>query len=221
MEAITEASWNEALGSYFSRPEFQQLKAYIDSEYAQHTIYPPKEDIFATFSATSLENVKVVIIGQDPYHNEGQAHGLAFSVPKGVTPPPSLKNIYKELHSDLGIKKDMTNGDLSSWARQGVLLLNAVLTVQAHKAASHANRGWEAFTDYVIQYISQNTKNYVFILWGSYAQKKGKDIDRTQHLVLESPHPSPLSAYRGFFGSNVFSQTNDYLQQHGKDPIQW
>jgi len=183
-------------------------------------IFPPGNLIFNALNSTPLDSVKVVILGQDPYHGPGQAHGLSFSVPRGVPIPPSLQNIYKELQSDLGLEPP-THGDLGSWARQGVLLLNAVLTVEAYKAGSHQGQGWEQFTDRVVSVINENKDGVVFMLWGSYAQKKGAVIDRNRHLVLTAPHPSPLSAYRGFLGCRHFSWCNEYLQGQGKKPIDW
>jgi uracil-DNA glycosylase len=191
------------------------------SERITKTIYPEQKDIFNAFNATSFGKTNVVIIGQDPYHNPDQAHGLCFSVPDNITPPPSLKNIYKEILFDCGIEKDVTNGDLTNWAEQGVLLLNSVLTVEKNIPGSHAKKGWEEFTSEVIKKISEGRNHVVFFLWGNYAKQKGAAIDRSRHLVLESPHPSPFSAYTGFFGSRHFSQTNDYLKRHGKTSIQW
>lgn len=221
MEFKVENGWKKLLESYTSQKSFTDVIDFAKQEYQYKSIFPPSDLIFNAFKQTSLETLKVVIVGQDPYHNPGQAHGLSFSVPKGVTPPPSLKNIYKEIQDDLGVTKDMTDGNLHSWAQQGVLLLNSVLSVEENKPGSHSNRGWEDFTDYVIERISQEKEHCVFILWGAYAQKKGKHINRDRHLVLESPHPSPLSAYRGFLGSKVFSKTNEYLSRHGKETIQW
>ena len=184
------------------------------------TIYPEAKNIFNAFNLCPLQNVKVVIIGQDPYHEPGQAHGLCFSVQAGVALPPSLVNIYKEIEQDIG-HKSITNGDLTAWAKQGVLLLNSTLTVIAHRAASHAGHGWETFTNAVIKAVAENQKNVVYMLWGSYAQEKAKVVDATQNLILKSAHPSPLSAYRGFFGCRHFSQANEYLIKHGKQPIDW
>ena len=184
------------------------------------TIYPAAKNIFNAFNLCPLSKVKVVIIGQDPYHEPGQAHGLCFSVESGVDLPPSLINIYKEIESDIG-HKSITNGDLTAWANQGVLLLNSTLTVRAHAAASHAGHGWETFTDAVIRAVAQNRKNVVYMLWGSFAQKKAEMVDKNENLVLCSAHPSPLSAYRGFFGNHHFSRANEYLTQHGKTPIDW
>tara|TARA_R110002072_G_scaffold142207_3_gene287595 strand:- start:491 stop:1210 length:720 start_codon:yes stop_codon:yes gene_type:complete len=216
-----EESWKALLSPEFSKDYMQQLKSYLKAELASgHHIFPPGPDYFAALDHTPVDKVKVVILGQDPYHGPGQAHGLCFSVRPGVAPPPSLVNIYKELESDLGIPRP-DHGCLLSWADQGVLLLNSVLTVRAQNAGSHQGQGWETFTDHIISELNQKHDNLVFILWGSYAQKKGAKIDRNRHLVLQSPHPSPLSSYRGFFGSQPFSKTNQYLQAHGKSPIDW
>ena len=220
MDVKIENSWKQALAAEFVKPYFEQLWVFVRSEYHRTTVYPPGKEIFAAFDATPFDQVKVVIIGQDPYHGVGQANGLCFSVRDGVELPPSLLNIYKELHDDLGVPIPVS-GDLSRWARQGVLLLNSTLTVRAHEAASHQGRGWEQFTDEVIMRLACDREHLVFILWGAYAIKKGAFIDRNRHLVITSPHPSPLSAYRGFFGSRPFSQTNNYLVQHGIEPIKW
>ena len=220
MDVKIENSWKQALAAEFVKPYFEQLTQFVRSEYHRTTVYPPGKEIFAAFDATPFDQVKVVIIGQDPYHGVGQANGLCFSVRAGVELPPSLLNIYKELHDDLGVPIPVS-GDLSRWARQGVLLLNSTLTVRAHEAASHQGRGWEQFTDEVIMRLACDREHLVFILWGAYAIKKGAFIDRNRHLVITSPHPSPLSAYRGFFGSRPFSQTNNYLVQHGIEPIKW
>ncbi|MGN0205728.1 MAG: uracil-DNA glycosylase [Muribaculaceae bacterium] len=220
MDVKIENSWKQALAAEFVKPYFEQLTQFVRSEYRRTTVFPPGKEIFAAFDATPFDQVKVVIIGQDPYHGVGQANGLCFSVRDGVELPPSLLNIYKELHDDLGVPIP-ASGDLSRWARQGVLLLNSTLTVRAHEAASHQGRGWEQFTDEVIMRLACDRKHLVFILWGAYAIKKGAFIDRNRHLVITSPHPSPLSAYRGFFGSRPFSQTNNYLVQHGIEPISW
>ncbi len=211
--------WKEKLATEFEKPYFQKLLTFIEEEQKKQTIYPHKSLIFNAFKKCSFDNVKVIIIGQDPYHGKGQANGLCFSTNEGMKIPPSLKNIFKEIQTDLG--KDIpTTGNLERWAEQGVLLLNAILTVRANEAASHRNKGWEQFTDAVIRLISEEKKNVVFLLWGKYAQEKGKIIDNTQHLILKSAHPSPLSA-KQFFGHKHFSQTNDYLQQWGKVPIEW
>ncbi|MBL4837199.1 MAG: uracil-DNA glycosylase [Kordiimonadaceae bacterium] len=216
-----EASWGLALAPEFTKDYMQQLKAFLHGELAVgKTIFPKNSEYFAALNRTPVDEVKVVILGQDPYHGPGQAHGLCFSVQPGVPAPPSLVNIYKEMEDDLGIVR-AHHGCLHAWADQGVLLLNAVLTVEAHNAASHQGRGWEAFTDAIIAELNEKHENLVFILWGGYAQKKGAKIDGTKHLVLKSPHPSPLSSYRGFFGSKPFSQTNAYLEAKGKAPIVW
>ena len=204
----------------FDQSYFEQLTRFVHQEYATHTVYPPGKQIFAAFDSCPFEQVKVVILGQDPYHEPRQAHGLCFSVNDGIPFPPSLQNIFKEIESDLGIPVP-ASGDLTRWAQQGVLLLNATLTVRAHQAASHQGKGWETFTDAVIHKLSEEREHLVFILWGSYAQRKGEFIDSRRHLVLKSPHPSPLSAHRGFFGNHHFSQANRYLASHGITPIQW
>lgn len=220
MNVRIEKSWKKHLQTEFDKPYFDELVRFVRNEYATHTVYPPGKQMFAAFDACPFDNVKVVILGQDPYHEPGQAHGLCFSVNEGVQFPPSLQNIFKEIESDLG-KPVPSNGNLLRWARQGVLLLNATLTVRAHQAGSHQNRGWEAFTDAVIHHLAEEREHIVFILWGAYAQRKGAFIDRTRHLVLQSPHPSPLSAHRGFFGNHHFSQANQYLTAHGIEPIDW
>ena len=216
-----EPSWAEQLASYFDTAKFKSLSEFIRSEYLSKTVYPKPENIFKAFWLTPFSEVKVVILGQDPYHGAGQAHGLCFSVANGIKPPPSLVNIYKELEADLGVKKDFTSGNLEDWARQGVFLLNAILTVIASTPASHQKLGWEDFTDEVIKTISQRKEHVVFILWGNYARAKRVLIDQTKHLVIEAPHPSPFSAYSGFFGSKPFSQVNNYLKQQGKSEINW
>ena len=214
-------SWLTHLQAEFDQPYMQQLAIFLRAEKAAgKTIYPAGENIFNAFNTTHLNQVKVVILGQDPYHGPNQAHGLSFSVPKGVRIPPSLVNIYKELATDIGITMPQ-HGNLEKWAKQGVLLLNSVLTVEQAQAASHQKRGWERFTDAVIKLINQEGKQVVFLLWGSYAQKKGQEIDRNKHLVLTAPHPSPLSAHRGFLGCQHFSKANQYLQLHDKSPIDW
>ncbi len=218
-----EPQWKSKLSAEFVKPYMQKLRAFLIQEKGlQKKIYPKGSDIFNAFALTPFDQVKVVILGQDPYHQPHQAHGLSFSVPKGVAIPPSLRNIYKEIHSDLGLHfTDIDHGCLESWAKQGVLLLNAVLTVEDSKAAAHQGRGWEIFTDKVIEVLNQEKEHLVFILWGAYAQKKGQFIDRQKHRVIESPHPSPLSAHRGFLGSRPFSQTNEYLREHGISEINW
>lgn len=220
MEVTIEESWKRVLGSEFEKEYFKTLRDFIHSEYRNKTIYPPAKQIFNAFDSCPFESVKVVILGQDPYHEPSQAHGLSFSVLPPCPPPPSLVNIYKEIRSDVG---DLVsaNGDLTAWSRQGVLLLNATLTVEAHKAGSHQNKGWETFTDSAIKALAENREHLVFMLWGSYAQRKGAFIDRSRHLVLQAPHPSPLSAYRGFFGCKHFSSANAYLISQGLSPIVW
>lgn len=220
MNVKIEESWKNALGAEFEKPYFQMLAEYVKDEYKTQTVFPPPKLIFNAFDHCSFDNVRVVILGQDPYHGVGQAHGLSFSVPDGVTPPPSLKNIYKELAADIG-GEIPTGGNLEHWADQGVLLLNATLTVRAGQAGSHQKKGWENFTDRVIQAISDSKEHVVFLLWGRYAQQKGARIDRSKHLVLEAAHPSPFSAHSGFFGCKHFSKTNAYLEEHGRKPIDW
>lgn len=215
-----EPSWKTKLETEFAQPYFDQLAEFVREEYARTRIYPPGGKIFAAFDTCPFEAVKVVILGQDPYHGPRQANGLAFSVSEAVPIPPSLRNIYKELQDDLGVPPP-ADGDLERWARQGVLLLNATLTVRRGAAGSHQGKGWEQFTDAVIRILSEQREHLVFILWGAYAQRKGAVIDRSKHLVIESPHPSPLSANRGFFGSRPFSRANAYLQQWGGKPIEW
>ena len=216
-----DASWQALIGEEFDKPYMQILRDFLKQEKAKgKTIFPPSPLIFNAFNHTPFDKVRVVIIGQDPYHGPDQAHGLSFSVPPGVPPPPSLMNIFKEIESDLGIKMGR-KGDLTPWADQGVLLLNATLTVEMSNAGSHQNKGWEAFTDAAIAALNQHREGLVFVLWGSYAQRKGEMIDAKRHLVLKSPHPSPLSAHRGFFGNHQFSRINNYLQQRGEIPINW
>lgn len=212
-------SWREFLDSEFSKPYFKELSTFLKSEYELKTIFPPKPYVFSAFK-TNLNDVKVVILGQDPYHTPGAAHGLAFSVPDSAPIPPSLVNIYKEIDNDVGSHANRT-GCLKSWQDQGVLLLNNVLTVEAHKAGSHRGKGWETFTEATIKYLSATRPNLVFILWGRDARSKKSLIDSSKHLVLESPHPSPLSAYAGFFGNHHFSRTNDFLKKHGMKEIAW
>ncbi len=215
-------TWTEALGEEKQQPYFQHILDTVRAERESgQVIYPPATDVFNAFKATEFNQVKVVILGQDPYHGAGQAHGLAFSVQQGVRIPPSLQNIYKELSTDIAGFQIPKHGNLQHWAEQGVLLLNTVLTVREGQAHSHAALGWETFTDKVIRQLADHREHLVFILWGSHAQKKGAFIDRNRHLVLTAVHPSPLSAARGFFGSKPFSQTNHYLQQHGLSPIDW
>jgi len=213
-----EPEWQKHLQQEWDKPYFKSLQSFIKQD--SSPIYPSELNYFAALNMTSLKNVKVVILGQDPYHGEGQAHGLSFSVPEGVKTPPSLKNIYKELSADLEVSQPKS-GCLSGWAKQGVLLLNATLTVRAGQAGSHQKKGWEEFTDKIIQILNEKKKGLVFMLWGSYAQKKGRKIDESKHLVLKSVHPSPLSAYRGFLGCKHFSKANKYLTQQQKKPINW
>lgn len=220
MNVQIEEGWKKALAPEFEKDYFVRLTDFVRQEYQQTTVYPPGRLIFNAFNLCPFDKVKVVIIGQDPYHGPGQAHGLCFSVNDGVALPPSLQNIFKEIHDDLGMPIP-ASGNLTRWAEQGVLLLNATLTVRAHQAGSHQRRGWEEFTDAAIRVLAEQKEHLVFILWGSYAQKKGAFIDRNKHLVLTSVHPSPLSAYNGFFGNKHFSRTNEYLVSHGETPINW
>lgn len=220
MQVKIDPSWGEKLQSEFDAPYFSQLTQFVRKEYATGPCYPPGNQIFNAFNLCPFDKVKVVILGQDPYHEEGQAEGLCFSVADGVQWPPSLQNIFKEIEGDLHRSAPAT-GSLRRWAEQGVLLLNSTLTVRAHQAASHAGQGWETFTDAVVRLLSDERENLVFLLWGSYAQHKGAIVDRQRHLVLTSAHPSPLSAYRGFFGNHHFSLCNDYLIQHNITPINW
>jgi uracil-DNA glycosylase len=220
MEVRISPTWKEQLQQEFDKPYFQQLIAFVKSEYEKHIVFPPGKLIFNAFDLCPFPEIKVVIIGQDPYHGPGQAHGLCFSVPDGIPIPPSLRNIYKEIENDLGIAAP-ASGNLVRWAQQGVFLLNATLTVRAHQAGSHQKKGWEIFTDAVIQRIADQKEHVVFLLWGAYAQNKTALIDQSKHLILKSVHPSPLSASRGFFGNHQFSQTNSYLKEHGLEPIQW
>ena len=220
MNVKIEPSWASRLQSEFDAPYFAELTNFVRTEYSHGTCYPPGRAIFAAFDLCPFERVKVVILGQDPYHEPGQAEGLCFSVPVGIPYPPSLQNIFKEIEADLG-RPTPADGSLRRWAEQGVLLLNATLTVRAHQAASHAGHGWERFTDAVVKHLSDEGENLVFMLWGGYAQNKGKVIDPSRHLVLTSAHPSPLSAYRGFFGNHHFTLCNAYLIAHGKQPIVW
>ena len=220
MDVRIETSWKQRLAAEFEKDYFIKLTEFVRSEYMRTTIYPPAKLIFNAFDHCPFDKVKVVIIGQDPYHGPGQAHGLCFSVNEGVPNPPSLQNIFKEIQSDLGTPIP-PHGDLTRWANQGVLLLNATLTVQAHQAGSHQRRGWETFTDAAIRILAEEREHIVFILWGAYVQKKGAFIDRNKHLVLTSAHPSPLSAYNGFFGNKHFSRANEYLKMHGETGIDW
>lgn len=220
MDIRIEEGWKKALSHEWEEPYFKELTAFVWERYRNARIYPPGSRIFAAFDECPFNNVKVVILGQDPYHGPGQANGLCFSVNPGVAMPPSLINIFKEIQSDTGAPMP-DNGDLSRWASQGVLLLNATLTVEEHRAGSHQGKGWETFTDHVISTLSQQRDNLVFILWGSYAKSKSALIDHQRHMVLTSPHPSPLSAHRGFFGNHHFSTANAYLASHGRTPIIW
>jgi uracil-DNA glycosylase len=220
MDINIEESWKEALKDEFEKPYFNALTQFVKFEYSTTQCFPPGKLIFSAFDHCPFDNVKAVIIGQDPYHGPGQANGLCFSVNDGVRIPPSLQNIFKEIQSDLGIPFP-TTGNLERWADQGILLLNATLTVRAHTAGSHQKKGWEEFTDAVIAAVNMKKENIVFLLWGSYAQKKGAFIDRTKHHVLQSAHPSPLSAYNGFLGNKHFSKTNDFLVSKSLQPIQW
>ena len=220
MEIRIEESWKRELAEEWEKDYFVRLTQFVREEYATKQIFPPGRQIFAAFNSTPFHEVKVVILGQDPYHDVGQANGLCFSVNDGIQFPPSLRNIFKEIESDIGTPVPLS-GDLSRWAKQGVLLLNATLTVEAHRAGSHHRHGWEQFTDSVIAHLAEHRDNLVFILWGSYAIGKGAFIDRNRHVVLTSVHPSPLSAHRGFFGNHHFSRTNQYLIEHGKTPIEW
>ena len=220
MDVKIESGWKSALKEEFEKDYFLNLAGFVREEYRKTTIYPPAGLIFNAFNLCPYSQVRTVIIGQDPYHGPGQAHGLCFSVKEGVEFPPSLINIYKEIELDLGIGRP-SSGNLERWATQGVLLLNAILTVRAHMAGSHQKKGWEQFTDAVISVINKEKNNVVFLLWGAYAQKKGENIDRSRHLVLESVHPSPLSASRGFFGNCHFSKCNQYLEKNGISPVDW
>ena len=220
MSVQIEASWQKVLEPEFAKDYFQTLAKTIRQKYLSTTVYPPPKLVFNAFSLCPFDKVRVVILGQDPYHGPGQAMGLAFSVSEGIMVPPSLQNIYKEIEADIGVTVSKS-GNLEGWASQGVFLLNATLTVAKGQAASHQGLGWEQFTDVVIKVIAEKKEPVVFLLWGAYARSKADLIDKDKHLVLEAPHPSPLSASRGFFGSKHFSQTNDYLKQHGQQPIAW
>jgi len=221
MEVNIPEDWKEALSAETAKPYFAELGQFVDSERAAHTVFPPESDVFNALKLTPLATVNVFILGQDPYHDDNQAHGLAFSVQPGITPPPSLKNMFKELKEDLGIETTKGNGYLVPWAEQGVLLLNTVLTVRAHEPASHKGRGWETFTDAVIRAVNDKPEPVIFVLWGGHAQKKRALIDETRHTVIASAHPSPLSAKSGFFGSKPFSKINAALQAADKEPIDW
>ncbi len=220
MDVKIEESWKKHLASEFEKDYFIKLANFVKDEYKQNQVYPPAKNIFSAFDYCKFQDLKVVIIGQDPYHGSGQANGLCFSVNEGIQKPPSLQNIFKELKSDIA-KEIPINGNLAAWAHQGVLLLNATLTVRANQAGSHQKKGWEIFTDAVIKIISDKKDGIVFILWGAYAQAKGSVIDQSRHYLLKSAHPSPLSAYNGFFGSKPFSKTNAYLIERGLSPIMW
>jgi uracil-DNA glycosylase len=218
---MLEENWRKILEPEFKKAYMQQLRSFLrDEKNHKKLIYPKSAHVFQAFNLAPPADVKVVVLGQDPYHGQGQAHGLCFSVPMGVKPPPSLVNIYKELNADLGIPQP-SHGNLVSWAKQGVLLLNSVLTVEQSKAGSHQGKGWEQFTDRVITFLNEQYTNLVFLLWGAYAQKKGAFIDSSKHCVLKAPHPSPFSVHQGFFGCRHFSKTNQYLEKHGKTPIIW
>lgn len=224
MEVKIDPSWKEVLKDEFEQPYFKELTEFVKKEYAGEVVYPPPKHIFRAFDLCPFDKVKVVILGQDPYHGPRQANGLCFAVSDGVTLPPSLQNIFKELSADCSLPFEALakkGGSLEDWAKQGVLLLNATLTVKAHMAGSHQGRGWEQFTDAAIAALSEEREHLVFILWGNYARAKGAHIDRTKHLVIESPHPSPFSAHSGFFGSKPFSKANVYLAEHGQPPIEW
>jgi len=221
MDVQIDQSWKEQLIDEFESPYFETLTEFVRSEYLSETVYPPPKTIFRAFELCPFDEVKVVIIGQDPYHGAGQANGLSFAVGKDVRIPPSLKNIFKEIESDLGKPLVHTDGDLTRWARQGVLLLNATLTVRASTPGSHQRKGWEEFTDAAITALGAQREHLVFLLWGNYAKRKGTHIDRKKHLVLEAAHPSPFAAHNGFFGTKHFSQTNAYLKAHNKKPIDW
>ena len=220
-EVKIEESWKKVLKEEFGKDYFHTLTEFVRSEYQRAIVYPPPKNIFRAFELTPFDKVEVVILGQDPYHGPDQANGLCFAVGEDVALPPSLQNMFKELESDLGQLLVHRTGDLERWAKQGVLLLNATLTVRAHKAGSHQGKGWEQLTDAVIRVLSEDREHLVFILWGNYAKAKGAHIDRSKHLVIESPHPSPFSAASGFFGSRPFSKTNEYLVANGKKPIDW
>jgi uracil-DNA glycosylase len=213
-------SWSEAVGGEFEKPYFEELERFVDGERARHEVFPPEKDVFNAFELTPLDEANVLLLGQDPYHDDGQAHGLCFSVRPGVKPPPSLVNMFKELRADLGCRIP-NNGYLAPWAEQGVLLLNAVLTVRAHAPNSHKGRGWETFTDAVIRTVSARESPVVFVLWGGYARKKVPLVDASRHVVIQSAHPSPLSARNGFFGSKPFSKVNAALREAGKPEIDW
>lgn len=221
MDVRIEQGWKEVLSGEFNKLYFEFLTDFVRKSYASGKVYPPAKQIFRAFDACPFDQVRVVILGQDPYHEPGQAEGLAFSVPEGIAIPPSLRNILQEVRSDLGTDSIIQSGHLGPWVEQGVLLLNATLTVQAHQAASHQNKGWETFTDAAIEALARRREGLVFMLWGSFARRKAAMIPRDKHLILEAPHPSPLSASRGFLGCRHFSKANKYLLSHGKEPIRW
>ncbi len=221
MDVKIHPSWKRHLEGEFEQPYFKELTDFVKNEYKSEVVYPPPKYIFRAFELCPFEEVKIIILGQDPYHGPRQAMGLSFAVEDGIPLPPSLKNIFKEVEADIGGALTHSSGNLSRWAKQGVLLLNATLTVRAHLAGSHQGKGWEQFTDAVIKALSEKREHLVFILWGNYAKAKGAHIDRSRHLVIESAHPSPFSAYNGFFGSKPFSKANDYLMKHGEEPIDW
>ena len=216
-----EPGWKDVLKEYFNKPEFEELTKFVKTEYLSKQVFPLPENIFKAFWNTPFSKVKVVILGQDPYHGQEQAHGLAFSVQYGVKVPPSLQNIYKEIEAEFGIKKDFTNGNLEGWTKQGVFLLNSVLTVVENTPASHQKKGWEGFTDYAIESLSKEKEGLVFMLWGNFAKSKASLIDENKHLILTAPHPSPFSAHTGFFGCNHFKLCNEYLVSKGEDEIAW
>ncbi len=220
MSVKLDPSWLAEVGSEFDQPYMRKLREFLAAEKRHHAVYPPGAEIFAALNGTPFDHVRVVILGQDPYHGPGQAHGLSFSVRRGVPTPPSLDNIYKELGTDVGVTRP-AHGDLSGWAAQGVLLLNSTLTVRAHEANSHRGKGWEFFTDRIVAALATNRDGLVFLLWGASALRKAENIDRARHLVLDAPHPSPLSAYRGFFGCGHFSRTNAWLRERGEPEIEW
>ncbi len=220
MRSLIPEDWQKILADEFTKPYFEELSAFVESEYSEGKIFPPRDLIFNALAKCPFNRVKVVIIGQDPYHGDGQAHGLCFSVPQGVKVPPSLVNIFKEIDRDLNAGIPLS-GNLEHWAEQGVLMLNAVLTVRPHEAASHARKGWEKFTDAVVKAVAENRIGVVYMLWGSYAQGKCSMVDPANNLILQSVHPSPLSAYRGFFGCSHFSMANEYLSNRGAEPIEW
>ena len=221
MKVNIHPSWAEHLAEEFEKPYFKELAGFVREEYKRGTIYPPPKNIFRAFELAPFDAVKVVILGQDPYHGRGQANGLCFAVGENISLPPSLQNIFKEIEADLGQPLQNRSGDLSRWAKQGVLMLNATLTVRASLAGSHQGKGWESFTDAAIAALSREREHLVFMLWGNYAKQKGAHIDREKHLVLESAHPSPFSAYNGFFGNKHFNKANEYLRAHGKEAIDW